>query len=422
MKNLIIILISIFLLTEISFAQNRRLEKIKEYYNAGEFTECIEQSKKYISRNSSESIGYYYLAFSNYHLYDQADENRKQSFVFQATGNLLKAVQKDRKLEELKPFEKEYHELQKILLEKGKTLFESDKKDKSRYYFDNLAKIYKDTTEEYLQIHYPERFNQDLSYVTAKSKALAQHEGPINQTDIKGWKQGIWIEKFDNGNIKHKINFVNDKPVGEFIKFYKNGNVKVEMTIDETGKRAAAILYHENGDKAAMGFYQNQEKDSLWQYFINDSLLILEESYNKGVKDGEERSYYIFGVLLEEINWKNGKKHGAWRRYYPTGRVDFETLYKNGQRHGIYNKYYENGKLNITGKYKNDLRHGIWKIHDAEKNEDIVLEYINGKPKNADKLEQKEQEWFDKMEKMKNTIPDPQNYLNNPREYMNKMD
>ena len=36
----------------------------------------------------------------------------------------------------------------------------------------------------------------------------------INQIDSKGMKQGLWKKTYDNGNIRYKGNFIDDKAEG----------------------------------------------------------------------------------------------------------------------------------------------------------------------------------------------------------------
>jgi len=416
MKKISIVSFLIVVSVTILSAQDKKLLKIESLYKNKNFTECITESKKYISDNPSISNAYYYVSFSYFNQYKAAQNQSKTSLLSNSVNNLLKARQKDKTNSVVKNFESEYNELHDTLLKNGQLAWAQKNTEGSKFYFENLAKIYNDTTEEYYRIFNPEKFEELKTTVTGKS--FAEYTGPTNKTDITGKRQGIWIEKYDNGKRKHQINFVDDKPVGQYLKFYPNGDIKAEMNFDDNSYRVSAIMYNQDGSRAAMGFYVNQKKDSLWQYFMYDSLLVLEENYKMGVKNGPEISYFIFGMPVEEINYKNGIKHGTWKRYYQNGAVVFETQYDNGKLNGLYTKYFQNGQINITGKYVNDMRNDKWLIYETETSKQLVLEYINGKPKNEAQLQDKETEWFKKMEDNSVTLPDPQKYLNNPDEYI----
>lgn len=48
----------------------------------------------------------------------------------------------------------------------------------------------------------------------------------INQMDAKGEKQGYWIKKYPDGQILYEGSFRNNKPVGEFKRYYEDGSLK----------------------------------------------------------------------------------------------------------------------------------------------------------------------------------------------------
>ena len=60
----------------------------------------------------------------------------------------------------------------------------------------------------------------------------------INNVDINGYKQGKWLKKHNNGNIKYKGQFTDDKPFGLFYYFYENGKLKAEKKFFHNGQAA----------------------------------------------------------------------------------------------------------------------------------------------------------------------------------------
>ena len=69
---------------------------------------------------------------------------------------------------------------------------------------------------------------QILIIILLGNAALSQNVGQKgdtlkNYTDINGLKQGYWQKKYYNGNIKYEVYFKNNKPIGEFKRFYESG-------------------------------------------------------------------------------------------------------------------------------------------------------------------------------------------------------
>lgn len=393
-------------------AQDKKLNTIKQLFDSEKYSECIESVKKYNASNSSKPETFYYMGFSYFELYKQ--NTAKETNLTLAENNVYKAVTKDKAGEVLQNFVMKYDELHQKMLQLQDKYFASGDNTKAGQHAQMTAKIYKDTTEVYRRIFQPELFVVPVTH----GKTLAAYEGEVNQTDVTGRKQGVWIEKFPNGKRKSQINYENGKPRGDFYKFYeRGGGVKAHLHF-YSDSVASAILYSEHGDKVAMGYYYNHKKDSLWQYFEADSIIVSEENYKHGVKDGKQSTYYASGLLLEEINFKNGKKDGVWKRYFElTGTPIFEAHYKNGIMNGKYTKYDINGEPILTGNYKNDLKDGVWRARDEKTKKVISINYIGGKPENDEQLQKEETKMLEEMIKNAQNLDDPQSYINHPEDF-----
>ena len=93
-------------------------------------------------------------------------------------------------------------------------------------------------------------------------------------------KQGLWKKTYDNGNIRYKGNFIDDKADGIFYYYYKSGELKLEKEFFHSGSAAATYVYYKNGNLKASGLYVNEQKDSTWNYYNRDSVIILQEIYS----------------------------------------------------------------------------------------------------------------------------------------------
>ncbi len=394
-------------------AQDKKLDKVKQLFDAQSYTECMEAVKKYNASNSQKPDGFYYLAFTYHRIFRQTPQ--KEYNLTSAENTLYQAFNKDKDKTVRLQYKAEVDSLKSTITEFQDKFYAAGDNKKAGQHAMMLAKIFNDTTEIYKRIFMPELFAEPVTY----GKTLAAYEGPTNQTDVTGKKIGVWIDLYPNGNRKSQINFEGGKPRGDFYKFYENGGVSAHLyMIDDD--RASAILYDENGDKVAMGYYYKRQKDSLWQYFESDSIIVSEENYIKGVKNGRETTYFPYGIPAEELNWKDGKKDGAWKRYHDIGTILFEATYVEGKLQGRYTKYAANGTLELTGNYRDDVKHGEWKIYDPKTKKFKVEKYIDGEIENAAEVEAAESDEMQKQAEKGQYLPDPVDFHNNPEEFFQR--
>jgi len=227
-----------------------------------------------------------------------------------------------------------------------------------------------------------------------------------NYTDINGLKQGYWEKKYSNGEIEYTGYFIDNKPVGEFKRYDKYGNLYAFLINDTTTNHSRATFYHRNGKVIATGNYIGHNKDSIWNYYDGNDILYLQESYKNGKKDGTFKRYSRERVLLEEINWKDDVRNGVWRKYYYNGIMMWEGYYVNGKLEGEAKVWNSNGKLYKKGSFKNDLMEGIWTKYDEHGNIIKQYKYINGI---CPELEDEQNEMLKEMQKSKGKFPEPKN-------------
>ena len=190
----------------------------------------------------------------------------------------------------------------------------------------------------------------------------------FNRNDKYGKKYGYW-KQYKDGKLAWEGNFFNGEPVGSIIHYYTNGNIESIAKYYPSSPRVDAVIYHSNGQKAAQGEYIDKKKNGKWQYFSNKGILISEENWNKGLKNGLSTLYSSTdGTLLEEINWKMGKMHGIYKTYYTTGQNRISMNYENGKMHGSFVCYYPDGKIWNQGQYTNNIKSGTWTRYNEDGN------------------------------------------------------
>jgi antitoxin component YwqK of YwqJK toxin-antitoxin module len=235
-----------------------------------------------------------------------------------------------------------------------------------------------------------------------------EFERQKNYTDENGLRQGYWERKYPNGNFQYRGTFKDNRPRGEFIRFFPDGNKMAVMHFCDKGIRAEAKLYYENGNVAATGVYVNEEKDSVWQYFsYYGNHLAGIETYDNGVKEGVSAVYYENGKPAETFWYERDMKNGPWRQFYDNGALKVEAEFVDDQRHGKFNYYTPGGRIEMEGQYFRDQMHGEWIYYNGNGSQVSVINYINGRPENETELMEKEQEMFRQIEEMRGRIPEP---------------
>jgi antitoxin component YwqK of YwqJK toxin-antitoxin module len=238
---------------------------------------------------------------------------------------------------------------------------------------------------------------------------LSQMDQSINQTDKGGMKQGRWIKKYPKGNIMYDGYFINDKPNGEFKRFYDDNTLKSVLIFSKNGAEAMATLYYPNGLVASTGKYVNQLKEGKWRFFSSTSkdILISEAEYSGDKRNGLLINYYPDGKVAEKIHYKNDLKHGEYLKYYPDGTLTLKTNYNNGKLNGRFEAYFENGKPEINGQYKDNLREGPWIIYKKDGSQRFKTGYVSGVPDNRN-IDIYESDYIDSLERNKIRIADPE--------------
>ncbi len=239
--------------------------------------------------------------------------------------------------------------------------------------------------------------------------AIPQSDQAINKTDSSGKKQGHWIKKYPDGNIMYDGYFRNDKPVGEFKRYYEDKTLKSLLVFNDIGTEALATLYYQNGFIASSGKYVNQLKQGKWQFFsvLTRGVLVIEENYLNDKRNGVCRKFYPDSTVAEVINFKNDVKNGEWLNYHPEGSLNFRTTYTDGKLNGKFEAFFVDGKPEVAGQYKNDLRQGMWIIYNKDGSQRFKTEYSLGVASNSD-IDIYETEYIDSLERIKIKIADPE--------------
>lgn len=182
----------------------------------------------------------------------------------------------------------------------------------------------------------------------------------LNQKDAQGRKHGQWEKKHSNGKIRYTGNFKHGNPVGTFVYYFEDGQMRARNTYRAQGGIIMSEQFGEGEKLAAKGLYAEQEKDSTWTYYDFEGNLLMREDYQKGVLHGKVIKYFPNGKIAEVKNFKNGVQVGAWEQYYESGKPMAKGTYVNGALHGEATYYFSTGKPRLKGSYSKGRMHGTW--------------------------------------------------------------
>ncbi len=181
---------------------------------------------------------------------------------------------------------------------------------------------------------------------------------------IEGKQEGQQTSFYKNGNTKTSIFIENGKYQNDYIIYYDNGNIEsvgsydkgvhrslitytqdgrknTEVNNDNQGARIKEIIYFDSGqiktqktfsDKYIyiISFYENGNKEYEGNNLKGTKML------NPVYKEGNWKYYYKNGNLKEEGNWGMGGRHdnsnikiGVWKTYNEEGDLIKEQEYNN---------------------------------------------------------------------------------------------
>jgi antitoxin component YwqK of YwqJK toxin-antitoxin module len=241
----------------------------------------------------------------------------------------------------------------------------------------------------------------------------------INQTDANGLRQGRWQKLQSNKKPLYDGYFKDGKPVGEWKRFHSGGQVKAIINYRADSDSADTKLFDEWGKKVAEGIYLNEKKSGLWIYF-SENKIVADEHFKADEKHGKSHKYYESGEVWEETDWVNGKQEGSYSVFFKSGEPFFQCKMSNNMRDGMCLTYFQNGRVELEANYKNGLHNGEWKYFDSDGKYLYSLFYNEGKLLNPNVRDSIANLKLQNMEKGKDSLIDPEKYMQDPSEYMMK--
>jgi antitoxin component YwqK of YwqJK toxin-antitoxin module len=204
-----------------------------------------------------------------------------------------------------------------------------------------------------------------LSGILHTGIAFGQTTDTLNRLDNAGKKHGYW-RKIERDTLRYEGRFDHGKPVGKFIYYFGDGDIKAITHFSQGGTYASTTLYYTRDHVWATGYYLNEKKDSLWRYYDYNGLLLKEERYSNGVAQGAWIVYFGNGKPSDVTSYRNGLKHGVWTQYFEEGAIQSKATYADGSLEGLMSVYHPNGKLKTSGRYVAGVKTGVWMTYNEE--------------------------------------------------------
>nr|MBP3724206.1 hypothetical protein [Campylobacter sp.] len=161
-----------------------------------------------------------------------------------------------------------------------------------------------------------------------------------------GLREGNHTIFYPNGQSKKIIQFKNNIPNGDFIGFYKNGNLKYKAILLDGKLHGKALFWYEDGLKAGECELNMDKFVYLTQYHQNGQLK-LDVKFDKGepifLKQYDKNGSLMKLIDISKIaHAKFDKKNQT--KYHKNGQIWFESIVKDGNL-SFFRQYDENGNL-----------------------------------------------------------------------------
>ena len=111
--------------------------------------------------------------------------------------------------------------------------------------------------------------------------------------------------------------------------FLKNETLKV-----------SGIVYNEHGE---IGSFKNGLREGIHKEWFRNGNIKDEITYSSGLKNGEFRYWDDKGQLLKEGHYQKNKLDGFIKEWYHNGNIKLEVNYKMGDMHGLRTEWYKSG-------------------------------------------------------------------------------
>jgi antitoxin component YwqK of YwqJK toxin-antitoxin module len=137
--------------------------------------------------------------------------------------------------------------------------------------------------------------------------------------------------------------------------YYPNGNVRIELELENEVADGYFREYYNDGQLKIEGRYKNGLKEGIHSWYYSNGGLKQENELKDGVLHGFHKEYYNNGVLKKNGVFVNGIQDEEVTTYYPSGKLETKEFYKNGKSNRVFEEFYENGNKLMYAELKDGV-------------------------------------------------------------------
>lgn len=264
---------------------------------------------------------------------------------------------------------------------------------KNKRLIDNIAYYQNETTPfsgKFISENFEEEYAEGIREGYFKGNITIDSEVYICEGRFdNGLKNGEWIIKTPQNQLKAILKYSYDRPAGIW-KYFNSNNIIIgtEQFIDGELQGEVNLFYNSGLPKITMNFEEGLLHKNFIAYHTNGKVSTL-TNFEQGKLDGELKLFSTQGVLLVDGLYNFNKREGEWKFYYNSGELKSIINYKDGKREGENTIYGKGGEILQQLFFNNDIE-----IEGGEEYKNFGDKILNGFKKFSDELEYKK---YDKI-------------------------
>ena len=149
-------------------------------------------------------------------------------------------------------------------------------------------------------------------------------------------QDGTYISKDSLGNIRIKGKFNGIKPIGKWYVFFESGELNSNYAYNDNGNLDGLFVeYYNNGQIKSAGYFENNVQTSTWKTFYYDGIIETEGELLEGKRYKQWNYYFPSGKIKEVSNYNfKGELSGILISYDEFGKKVSEANYINNKLNG----------------------------------------------------------------------------------------
>ena len=233
-----------------------------------------------------------------------------------------------------------------------------------------------------------------LFSISAFSQTSETYKGKkVNEKDAAGQKQGHWVilntggkfPGFAEGELTEEGDYLDNKKIGIWTKYYPGGTKKHELTFTNNQPNGYAKFYYKDGLLQEEGMWKDNKWVGEYRYYHENGNLFYNWVYNaSGKREGTQQYFHENGNLMIEGTWKEGSESGLLKEYYENGSIKAEKNFTTGKIEDATVKHYEQSKqFDDAAPKAKKLAESIKQQHQVKTTASIATSIANAKEEKA---------------------------------------